>query len=737
MSDILEDLEIFGLGDEKFKHREEDVYSQISKKRGIFFFNKKSHDILAQSDRPSEESERNDKFKKDKFKKDKFKKDFFDKDSEKKDKVTTIDTTIFETKNYETSALETSTFETSASEVVLESDTVAYAEDSAKTTSYSDINEDASMVDNASTLEESASNEEVGEDKEDNRIRYDESELDERIIRAVSEMGFEYMSPIQAAAIPVMLKGKDIIGQAQTGTGKTAAFGIPVLSNVNPDDKRLQAVILCPTRELAMQAADDLRDFAKYMHGIKTLAVYGGQDIVRQIKALSQGVQIVVGTPGRVMDHMRRHTMKMDAVKTLVLDEADEMLDMGFREDIETVLKGMPEDRQTALFSATMPKPILEITRQYQKADAEYIRMTPKEITVKSIEQSYFVIPREMKFEVLTRLLDYYQPQRSLIFANTKRMVDQLASMLKDRGYQADGLHGDLSQNQRDMVMNIFRNGRINILIATDVAARGIDVSGVDCVFNFDIPEDIEYYVHRIGRTGRAGKSGKSFTLCSGRETYKIRDIEKICHTKIEERKVPSAKDITKAKSQKVFAEVIDVIENGDVDSVMAFIQQKVEEGEYTAEQLAAGFMRLKMGKDVEDLKIPERRRGGRDGRSRGRDGAHSGYGRGSRDGARSGYGKDGRSGRSRDGKGARFGRDGKPSKSYSRDGRSARDVRGKGSRDSKSFDKSARTFRNADKSGKKGSGRKDSMKVERSQERFFGRVAIKTKGADGKFYND
>lgn len=690
MSDILEDLEIFGLGDEKFKHREENIYNQIGKKRSVFG-KKKSHDILSDST--------------------------VSKDSHaEEEKEAVIE------KSYK------ETFKNEDKETDLELNKAINTE----------IIKETELLDNAEEVVEATE-----DNKEDNRIRYDESELDERIIRAVSEMGFEYMSPIQAAAIPVMLKGKDIIGQAQTGTGKTAAFGIPVLSNVNPDDKRLQAVILCPTRELAMQAADDLRDFAKYMHGVKTLAVYGGQDIMRQIKALSQGVQIVVGTPGRVMDHMRRHTMKMDAVKTLVLDEADEMLDMGFREDIETVLKGMPEDRQTALFSATMPKPILEITRQYQKADAEYIRMTPKEITVKSIEQSYYVIPREMKFEVLTRLIDYYQPQRSLIFANTKRMVDQLASMLKDRGYLADGLHGDLSQNQRDMVMNIFRNGRINILIATDVAARGIDVSGVDCVFNFDIPEDIEYYVHRIGRTGRAGKSGKSFTLCSGRETYKIRDIEKICHTKIEERKVPSAKDITKAKSQKVFAEVIDVIENGDVDSVMAFIQQKVEEGEYTAEQLAAGFMRLKMGKDVEDLKIPERRRGGRDGRGRGsRDGARSGYGRGSRDGARSGYGRDGRSGRGRDGKGhdgkdGRFARDGKASKSYSRDGRSGRDARTKKSVDSRSYDKGAKSFRNVEKSGRKGSSRKDSMKVERSQERFFGRVAIKTKGSDGKFHND
>ena len=237
---------------------------------------------------------------------------------------------------------------------------------------------------------------EVNNNNEEIKIRYDESGLDEKIIRAVSEMGFEYMSPIQKAAIPVMMEGKDIIGQAQTGTGKTAAFGIPLLEKVDPSNKHLQAVVLCPTRELAMQAADDIRDFAKYMHGIKVLAVYGGQDISRQIRALSAGVQIVVGTPGRVMDHMRRHTMKMKDVRVLVLDEADEMLDMGFRDDIETILEGMPEERQTALFSATMPEPILQITRKYQK-DAEYIKMTPKEITVAAIEQTYYRIPQRMK----------------------------------------------------------------------------------------------------------------------------------------------------------------------------------------------------------------------------------------------------------------------------------------------------------------------------------------------------
>ena len=422
------------------------------------------------------------------------------------------------------------------------------------------------------TVKEAAETEETSEteqeEKEDRRMRYDQSGLDERIIHAVSEMGFEYMSPIQEAAIPVMMEGKDIIGQAQTGTGKTAAFGIPLLQKVDSTDKHLQAIVLCPTRELAMQAADDIRDFAKYMPGVKVLAVYGGQDISRQIRALSAGVQIVVGTPGRVMDHMRRHTLKTQDVKVLVLDEADEMLDMGFREDIETILKEMPQERQTALFSATMPKPILDITNQYQH-DAKYIRMTPKEITVSAIEQAYYRIPHKDKEEVLARLLDFYQPHRALIFCNTKRMVDQLSESLKNRGYQAEGLHGDLSQNQRDTVMNLFRSGRISLLLATDVAARGIDVSNVDCVFNFDIPEDIEYYVHRIGRTGRAGKSGKSFTLVSGREMYKLRDIEKICHTKIEERQVPTAKEITKAKSTKVFAEVIDIIENGDIDSTL------------------------------------------------------------------------------------------------------------------------------------------------------------------------
>ena len=436
----------------------------------------------------------------------------------------------------------------------------------------------------------------------ENRVRYDEAAgIDERILRAVTEMGFEYMSPIQAAAIPVMMKGVDLIGQAQTGTGKTAAFGIPTLQSVDPDNRHLQAIILCPTRELAMQAADDLRSFSKYMHGIKVLAVYGGQDISRQIRALSAGVQIVVGTPGRVMDHMRRHTMKMKDVRILVLDEADEMLDMGFRDDIETILEGMPEVRQTALFSATMPEPILQITKKYQH-DAEYIRMTPKEITVKAIEQSYYVVPQVYKEEALTRLIEYNQPKRSLIFCNTKRKVDELTSNLKKKGYRVEGLHGDLSQYQRDTVMNLFRFGQADFLIATDVAARGIDVSGVTAVFNYDIPEDIEYYVHRIGRTGRAGKSGQSFTLVSPKEMYKLREIEKICHTRIDENDIPSVKEVKRAKARKIFTDVIDQIESNQVDDTLDYVTKKIEEGEYTAVQLAAGLLKLQMGKEPENI---------------------------------------------------------------------------------------------------------------------------------------
>lgn len=452
------------------------------------------------------------------------------------------------------------------------------------------------------------------------KMRFEDADIDGGILRAVQEMGFETMSPIQEKAIPVLLEGRDIIGQAQTGTGKTAAFGIPMIQNTDPYLKKLQGIVLCPTRELAVQAAEEIRRLAKYTHGIKVLPVYGGQEISRQIRALSQGVQIVVGTPGRVMDHMRRHTIKTEDIRMIVLDEADEMLNMGFREDIETILADMPQEHQMALFSATMPKPILDITHEYQK-DAEYIRVTPEEITVTSIKQAYYRIARKDKMEALCRLLDYYQPSRSLIFCNTKKMVDEMAEILKDRDYQAEGLHGDLSQHQRDMVMNAFRNGRCAILIATDVAARGIDVSGVDAVFNYDVPEDIEYYVHRIGRTGRAGKKGRSFTLVCGREIYKIRDIERVCHTEIRERKLPSPKDITRVKSGKVFAEAMEVMEQKNLESLKEAIVKCAEENGFTVLDLAAAFMQMKVGDEPEEIReekgLFERRRGSEGSRGR------------------------------------------------------------------------------------------------------------------------
>ncbi len=433
-------------------------------------------------------------------------------------------------------------------------------------------------------------------------LTYRESGIDERIIRAVEEMGFEQMTPIQEQAIPVFLSGKDIIGQAQTGTGKTAAFGIPILEKIDPENKSLQAVVLCPTRELAMQAADELRKFARYLHGIKVLPIYGGQDIVRQIKNLKSGVQIIVGTPGRVMDHMRRRTIKMEHVHTLVLDEADEMLNMGFREDIETILKEVPEERQTALFSATMPKPILDITKMYQK-DAVFLKMTPKEVTIPLIKQAYYMVRHQDKEEVLCRLMDYYDPSRALIFCNTKRMVDELTEHLKARGYEVEGLHGDLSQNQRDTVMNLFKGGRAAVLIATDVAARGIDVDNVEAVFNFDVPEDIEYYVHRIGRTGRAGRTGRSFTLVTRREIQKLREIERICHTKIRERKIPSAADITERKAEKILKEAETVIKEQNTDKALQFVEERCALGEYSALQYAAAFMKMKLGDDIEDIR--------------------------------------------------------------------------------------------------------------------------------------
>ncbi|MBQ3104767.1 MAG: DEAD/DEAH box helicase [Lachnospiraceae bacterium] len=439
-------------------------------------------------------------------------------------------------------------------------------------------------------------------------IRYEESGIDPRILRAVQEMGYEEMTPIQARAIPVMMTGADMIGQAQTGTGKTAAFGIPLLQMIDPENRKLQAVVLCPTRELAIQAADELRKLAKFMHGIKVLPVYGGQEITRQIRALKSEVQIIVGTPGRVMDHMRRHTIRLNHVKLVVLDEADEMLNMGFREDMETILGAIEGKHQTVLFSATMPKPILEITKHYQK-NAVMVKVPSRELTVPLVKQYYYEVHSRNKQEVTCRLLDYYALKRTLIFCNTKKMVDELTESLKGRNYFAEGLHGDMSQAQRDKVMHQFKSGVLEVLIATDVAARGIDVDDVEAVINYDVPQDIEYYVHRIGRTGRAGKKGRSFTLVVGREIYKIREIEQICKTRIKAKTVPSVRDVTTAKADKILKEALELLRGEEELTAMKhIIERKLDEEDITAMELAAAFLKVQMGEEPEEIPPVERK---------------------------------------------------------------------------------------------------------------------------------
>ncbi len=445
-------------------------------------------------------------------------------------------------------------------------------------------------------------------------VTFQELDLKDELKRAVADLEFVNTTPIQAQAIPALLTGRDVIGQAQTGTGKTAAFGLPILESVDPDNKKLQAVILCPTRELAVQAANELRLFAKYMHDVKVLPVYGGQDISRQIRAL-KGVQVIVGTPGRVMDHMRRRTIRMDEVKIVVLDEADEMLNMGFREDMEVILGGIDHPHQTCLFSATMPKEILEITDQYQN-DPELIKITKKELTIDQIRQYYYPVKHEFKTLALIRLLEFYQYKKSMIFCNTKSMVDELSSELQKAGYAADGLHGDLSQKQRDSVMARFRNGTLSILIATDIAARGIDVDDVEAVFNFDIPLESEFYVHRIGRTGRAGREGASHTLCRSRDFRKLRDIEHHCHTVMEESRIPDAADIRKQQEQKALDGILAVLNEGHSGSLIPLIQSYCQEQGILPEAFAAACLKKELSSIETDtdteVNLPDRKSAGR-----------------------------------------------------------------------------------------------------------------------------
>ncbi|MBP0955984.1 MAG: DEAD/DEAH box helicase [Oscillospiraceae bacterium] len=415
-------------------------------------------------------------------------------------------------------------------------------------------------------------------------------------------MGFTEATEIQSKAIPVMLEGRDLVGKSNTGTGKTAAFGIPAIASIEKGNKGVQALVLCPTRELAMQACDEIKKFAAYMPWVRPCAVYGGAAMDRQIGELKRGANIVVGTPGRVMDHIGRKTLRLENLRLMILDEADEMLNMGFREDIETILQYVPEERQTVLFSATMPPPIMAITKQYQ-TDPVVIKVESKARTVESIEQKYFEVPMGRKTDALRMLLIAYEPRLSMVFCNTKKMVDELTDALVSKGFKASGLHGDMKQQSRTQVLNAFKSGAINVLIATDVAARGIDVDDVDAVFNYDLPQDNEYYIHRIGRTGRAGKSGAAYTIISGRKQfYELRDISKFIKTDIVRADLPTKEEIVKRKSEHVSEKIISCCESGKYDKYISEVTKLMRENELSAEEIAAALLGMKLSAETRNI---------------------------------------------------------------------------------------------------------------------------------------
>ncbi|MEN9958564.1 MAG: helicase [Bacteroidota bacterium] len=426
------------------------------------------------------------------------------------------------------------------------------------------------------------------------KIRFDSLPLSEGIQEAVKEMGFEFASPIQSEAIPYVLEGRDVIGQAQTGTGKTAAFGIPMIEHIVPFEKFVQAIILCPTRELAVQVSEEMKKLSKFTKGVWVTTVYGGDSIDRQIKSLKAGANIVVGTPGRVIDLIERRALKLQQASMIVLDEADEMLDMGFREDIESILQEMPNERQTVLFSATMSKPIMALTSRYL-TEPKLVKVVKNEITNVNIEQLYFDVKGRAKMEVTTRLIDFYALKLMLIFCNQKKRVDEVVEELVSRGYAAEGLHGDLRQSQRTQVMNRFRNGNVNILVATDVAARGLDVDNVDAVINYDIPLDEEYYVHRIGRTGRAGKFGKAFTLVVGSERNRLREIMNYTKVKIDKGVIPSFTDVVGIKKGMFIERVAATINEGDLE-VFSDSLENLQHAGFSTEQIVAALVKMNMG---------------------------------------------------------------------------------------------------------------------------------------------
>lgn len=425
--------------------------------------------------------------------------------------------------------------------------------------------------------------------------RFKELNICEEILKVVKEAGYEAPTPIQAKAIPRIYKGEDVIGQAQTGTGKTAAFAIPMIEKVNYKDRNVQILILTPTRELAIQVTDEIKKFSRYTRGVKSLAIYGGQPIERQIKALKQGVQIVVGTPGRILDHIRRKTLKLGGVTAVILDEADQMLDMGFLEDIETILKEVPQDRQTLMFSATIPKEIEGIAKNYMK-NPQKIKIVHKELTVPQIAQYYFEVRSHEKLEAMCRILDMEKVDLAMVFCNTKKGVDELVEKLQSRGYSVEGIHGDLKQSQRDKVMKKFRDGTTDLLVATDVAARGIDVDDVALVINYDLPENFEYYVHRIGRTGRAGKVGLAYTFVTARQMRTLKALESYIKGKIKRKAVPTVSDIVEKRKEEVEKSIISTIKEGKLSEYVHIIEKLAEN--YSSVDIGAALLKLLIDKN-------------------------------------------------------------------------------------------------------------------------------------------
>lgn len=422
---------------------------------------------------------------------------------------------------------------------------------------------------------------------------FEQLELSTAMHLAIAEMGFTEPSQIQAATIPLILAGNDVVGQAQTGTGKTAAFGIPLLEMLpEPMPQATTVLVMCPTRELSLQVANELKKLAKYKKDVQIAAVYGGEPIQEQIRQLRRGVHIVVGTPGRIIDHLERKTLSLDQIEMVVLDEADEMLNRGFREDIEYILEKTPEDRQTVLFSATMPKPIINIIHNYQHSPS-HVKITRDQLTNDDIEQIYFETQESWKAKDIANIMLADDLKTAIVFCNTKRMVDELVDKLRDLKLKADSIHGDLNQKQRNTVMDAFRRGDIRLLIATDVAARGLDISHVDAVFNYDLPYDPEYYVHRIGRTGRAGKTGKAYSFITGRNDLRqLRQIEQYSKSGVERRNLPTSREVAAIARYKQQERVKNAVAENNHDDHLLMVKQLQKEG-IELEALAAALLKM------------------------------------------------------------------------------------------------------------------------------------------------